>query len=103
MKKILIIYFLYVFISCASKSPYNEFETKLTEEICNCMLISNLDKNDLDFERKFLELYSICVKKTSSILQAGLDEYPEDQRLSKEDYLKKLPDLIHHIMRNKCS
>ncbi len=83
--------------SCKEEKPYAEFERNLQKEICNCIELRNVNQDD------FLEKYSECMVKTSTILKNSLNDYPEDPRMSKEKYLRDLPKLIQDIVRlNKC-
>ena len=76
-------------LSC-DKPPYHEFEERLSDSICRCVELNKYSSN----QEKFAIQYEDCMNETSMILKNGLDEYEEDTRLSKEDYLNRIEDII---------
>jgi len=43
------------------------------------------------------------MEKTSQLLKNGLDQYPDDPEMSKEEYQKTLPKLIQDLTKyNMC-
>lgn len=80
--------FIILICSCKESSPYPEFELKLREGICECATLTGLN------EVQFLEEYGKCSEKISDILKNGLDDYPENPDMSKEEYLISISELI---------
>jgi len=80
---------------CSRPSPYPEFESKLKNQLCECLLINKTDTEEL------LKNYEICQAKLSKILRDGLDGYEENKDVSKEEYLEQLPELIYRL-RDEC-
>jgi len=89
-----IILTILIFSACANSTPpYYEFETKLKDAVCNCVRIGS---QNLSAER-FSEEYRKCQEETSSLLKTGLDEYKEDSRMTKDEYISKLDIRIQQI------
>lgn len=85
---------MFVFSLRSNKSPYPEFESKLKDQICECIA---LDRSS--GEEQFLVAYEKCTEKTSELLKTGLNPYLENPAVSKEEYLNKLEHLILKFKR----
>ncbi len=78
-------------ISCSNiDRPYYEYESDLKEAICKCIGLDNFKFT----EEQFLKEYEKCQKATSTILKYGLDKFPEDPRLSKNEYRSKMDSVV---------
>ncbi len=98
IKQIYLVFFLLLF-ACKEKKPYQAFETKLNDQVCSCMSLQKINNEDT-----FLKKYETCQLKISELLEHGIDQYPEDSRISKEKFKEKLPALLQDLVKNnKCS
>ena len=79
--------------SCTDERPYAKFEDGLAESICECV---NLGRRQSKAS-SFIVEYQECVNKTSAILRKGLEDYEEDPRLTKGEYLRRLDKKIQEI------
>lgn len=90
--------FIVLMFSCNEDNPYHEYEAELIDQVCDCISLGKKAN-----QNNFLEKYEDCTKKTSELLKNGLDQYPEDTRMSKEAYQEKIPELIQDLVKNnKC-
>ena len=77
------------------EKPYQGFETELEDQVCSCMSLQKIIN-----ENNFLKKYEECQQKISALLKNGLDQYPEDPRLSKEEFKERLSGIIEDLVKN---